>query len=208
MAKSGQYTLNLGDNKGEFIVYCDMDQDLLGGGWTVIQRRGPDVESNYFDKDWKLYRNGFGKFHGSFWLGLEKIHRITNSENYELYIGLESSFGRQAWARFRTFQVGDEASGYSMTKAEGYEGTAGDLLGILSGTRFSVFTQPQQVQSDVQCSTVRAGGWWFRDCHASNLNGHYYSDRSQGDGVMWLSRFQIFEPIRRVIMAIRPRPLA
>lgn len=205
--ESGQYTLNLGDNDGEFYVYCDMDADLLGGGWTIIQRRGPDADADYFNKDWKSYKNGFGTFHGSFWLGLEKIHRITSSDNYQLYIGMQATWGREAWARFSTFRVGDEASQYTLT-VDGYdsEGTAGNSLHDHSGLKFSTFDRNNDRSSSEVCSQQRSGGWWFDGCHDANLNGRYYPDgvSRDRDGISWHQWLQSTVSMVRVVMAIKP----
>ena len=71
--KSGIYTINPG-KKGGFSVYCDMDTD--GGGWTVFQRRQDG--SVGFRNTWQSYSSGFGSLNGEFWLGNEKIHRLTS----------------------------------------------------------------------------------------------------------------------------------
>ena len=200
--------LNLGDKGGEFIVYCDMDEGLLGGGWTVIQRRVPrEVETPelFSGKDWKLYKNGFGTFHGSYWMGLEKIHRITSSDDYELYIGMQTGLGERAWARYNTFSVGDEKSKYTLTVA-GYTGTAGDSL--LDHNRQGFYTQDKD--NNNHCSERRTGGWWFTEsesCVDSNLNGRYYEHglTMNRDGITWELFGNFATSMTQVVMAIRPR---
>ncbi|GFQ75071.1 techylectin-5A [Trichonephila clavata] len=69
--KSGVYTIwprNRVTGEKSVEVYCDMDTD--GGGWTVIQRRGNFNRSkDYFYKDWKSFKAGFGDIEKDFWLG-------------------------------------------------------------------------------------------------------------------------------------------
>ena len=51
-----------------------MDTD--GGGWTVIQRRR-DATTNFDNKGWQSYKQGFGDKTNNFWLGLDAIHKLT-----------------------------------------------------------------------------------------------------------------------------------
>ena len=75
-AASGIYTITPIDNNGDFTVFCDMTNN--GGGWTVIQRR--DGNTTNFYRNWQEYKLGFGELDGNFWLGLERIHQITQIE--------------------------------------------------------------------------------------------------------------------------------
>jgi len=52
-------------------------------GWIIIQQHLAD---SYFDWQlaWSDYRAGFGSIDADFWLGLEKVHRLTSSQPYRL----------------------------------------------------------------------------------------------------------------------------
>ena len=112
----GVYTINP-DSKGSFSVYCDMTTD--GGGWTIIQKRKDG--SVDFNIMWTDYKNGFGKLNGEFWLGLEKIHRLTSIDANTLKIAMKSFSGEKKQASYSLFSVGDEASGFVLT-AKNYTG--------------------------------------------------------------------------------------
>ena len=57
-------------------MYCD--QTTAGGGWTVIQEKmDGSVNSNSTQDD---YKHGFGNLVGEFWLGLDKINRLTRNK--------------------------------------------------------------------------------------------------------------------------------
>jgi len=167
---SGVYNIKP-DDLTAFDVYCDMDTD--GGGWTVFQRRMDGSVDFYLY--WTDYVQGFGNLSGEFWLGLEKIHRLTSTAT-ELRVDLQDFNEDSAYAKYTSFSVGDSASKYILSLT-GYTGTAGDSLGIgrHSGSRFS--TRDQDNENDPRhCAQTFTGGWWYSDCRWSNLNGVYLSE--------------------------------
>ncbi|KAI0243155.1 hypothetical protein LSAT2_002961 [Lamellibrachia satsuma] len=54
-----------------FPVFCTIDK------FIVVQRRRAPFDLP-FNRTWNDYKNGFGDVSGEFWLGLEKLYRITN----------------------------------------------------------------------------------------------------------------------------------
>ena len=107
---SGVYKINP-DGLGEFKVFCD--QKSAGGGWTVFQKRR-DGSVDFF-RAWDDYERGFGNLNGEFWLGLDKIHRLTVSGGYKLRVDLEDHQGKTAFAEYSSFAVTSERAKYQLS---------------------------------------------------------------------------------------------
>ena len=166
---SGVYTIQP-DNQPAFQAYCDMTTD--GGGWTVFQRR-MDGSVDFY-RYWADYQQGFGNPSGEFWLGLDKIHRLTSSAT-QLRVDLRRrTGGSSTYAQYSSFSVGDSSSKYTLS-VSGYSGTAGDYLAYHNGQRFSTRDQDNDAWSYNCASYIWNGGWWYRRCWTSNLNGLYSS---------------------------------
>ena len=105
----GVYIINP-DGWNSFRVRCDMQTD--GGGWTVFQRR--QDKSIDFYRGWQDYKNGFGDLNGNFWLGLEKIHRLTKSSQSILRVDLVDFDYTKAYAKYGTFSVASESESYKL----------------------------------------------------------------------------------------------
>jgi len=208
LTTSGLYTINLRDGNGEFTVFCDMT--LLGGGWTVIQRR---IDDNLdFEKNWDEYVHGFGNFNENFWLGLDKIKRITDMGTYELYIGLENFYTtgeKTAWSKYATFSLGSAASYYPLTiGTHDTTSTAGDSLSFHNGEAFSTKDKDNDSHQAEHCSQTYKGGWWYKNCHDSNLNGKWYdngvlADPSVNDGIIWEDWISDTYSLKTSVIAVR-----
>ena len=104
---SGVYTIDP-DGLGAFDVFCD--QTSPGRGWTVFQKR-LDGSVDFY-RGWNDYKLGFGNLNGEFWLGLDKIYRLTKSERYKLRVDLEDTAGKTAFAEYDMFAVTSERTKY------------------------------------------------------------------------------------------------
>ena len=105
---TGVYSIDP-DEKGAFQVRCDMTS-TPGRGWTIFQRRIDGSEDFY--REWSDYKNGFGNLSGEFWLGLDKIHRLSASGQNVLRVDLESFENETRYATFETFLLGNESVDY------------------------------------------------------------------------------------------------
>ncbi|KPU74297.1 uncharacterized protein Dana_GF27955 [Drosophila ananassae] len=97
-----------------------------GSGWMVIQRR-MDGRVN-FNRNWVEYRDGFGNLAGEFFLGLEKLHLITQSRQHELLIHLGKLDGSTAFEKYDNFRIGSEKDSYPLQSVGNPTGGAGDTL--------------------------------------------------------------------------------
>jgi len=196
---SGVYTIDP-DGSGPFDVYCD--QTTARGGWTVFQKR-LDGSVNFY-RGWNDYKLGFGNLNGEFWLGLDKINRLTKSGRYRLRVDLEDTTGKTAYADYDHFAVSSERTKYKLSLGT-YSGTAGDSLSYHRGSSFS--TKDQDNESDSRnCAVTFKGGWWFNLCRHSNLNGLYLHGKhsSYADGVNWRDWRGDYYSIKRAEMKFRP----
>jgi len=114
---------------GEFEVYCD--QKTAGGGWTVFQKRRDGSVDFY--RAWDEYKRGFGNLNGEFWLGLDKIHRLTVSSSNRLRVDLEDLHGSTAFAEYSSFTVASERAKYQLSLGS-YSGTIHSVDAILLST--------------------------------------------------------------------------
>ena len=108
------------DNQSAFNVFCD--QTTAGGGWTVFQKR---IDGSVdFNLNWSDYKHGFGNLNGEFWLGLERIHRLTSDNNSMLRVDMEDFKEGSAYAEYSSFGVRSEHDKYRLIL--GSYNTAGD----------------------------------------------------------------------------------
>ncbi|XP_031556939.1 fibrinogen C domain-containing protein 1-like isoform X1 [Actinia tenebrosa] len=198
--KSGVYTVDP-DGKGPFKVYCD--QKTSGGGWTVFQKR-QDGSVNFY-RGWADYKNGFGDLKGEFWLGLDKINRLTYQTRNRLRVELEDTKGNSAYAEYDYFAVTSERSKYKPSLGT-YSGTAGDSLSQHRGLAFTTKDRDNDSDKSRNCAVTFKGAWWYKACHHSNLNGlyHHGKHKSYADGVNWYSWKGYKYSAKRAEMKIRP----
>ncbi|XP_022784276.1 ryncolin-1-like, partial [Stylophora pistillata] len=190
------------DSQSAFDVFCD--QTTAGGGWTVFQRRiSGSVD---FDLNWTDYKHGFGNFSAEFWLGLDKIHRLTSDNNSVLRVDLEDFDGRTVYAEYSLFGVRSELDKYRLILGS-YTGTAGDSFSYHNGWPFSTPDQENDFNPTGNCAIEFEGGWWFKWCHRAFLNGPYIRGPNSkfAEGNIWEHFRGVHYSLKSSQMKIRPR---
>ena len=197
--KSSIYTINP-DGRQPFTVFCDMDTS--NGGWTVIQRR-TDGSVDFF-KNWVDYKLGFGSLENEFWLGNEKIYRLTKRKNMMIRIDLEDFDGSKVYAEYRTFYIDGENDNYRL-HVSSYSGTAGDSLSYHNGMQFSTKDRDNDAHGS-NCAVIYYGAWWFHSCHYSNLNGKYRHTPHNNfpSAINWYHFKNKHSVLKRSEMKVRP----
>ena len=98
---------------GSEIIGVLCDQTTAGGGWLVFQK-GLDGSVDFY-RGWAEYKSGFGFLTGEFWLGLDKIYRLSSNGNYKLRVDLEELSGNTYSAEYDFFKVGIEGEKYNLS---------------------------------------------------------------------------------------------
>ena len=151
-----------------------------GGGWTVFQRRQDG--SVDFKRNWVSYEKGFGNLTGEHWLGLSKMHHLTQGgSSNTLRIEIQSFDGQKAYAQYSVFNIGNVATQY-MLSIGGHSGTAPDDLASYNGHRFATYDNDYK-----NCiSAWNNNGWWYHNgCFWTILNGDYGQNVGGWNGIFW-----------------------
>ena len=170
-----------------------------GGGWTVFQRRQDGLLDFY--RAWNDYKVGFGQLTAEFWLGNDKIQRLTASRPSSLRVELEDWNGVKAYAKYGKFNIGDEQAQYRL-EVSSYSGTAGDSLAWHNNMAFTTKDRDNDRYS-YNCAVSTTGAWWYKNCCYSNLNGQYLGDKRDNPGVRW-DHFRRALSLKFTEMKLRP----
>ena len=108
-------------------MFCD--ETTAGGGWTVFQRRLDGSVDFYLH--WSDYKHGFGDLRGEFWLGNDKIHRLTSDDKKVLRVEMTHFHGNTRYAKYSMFGVSFLDFPYS--------GTAHDSLSRTLASRSTIY---------------------------------------------------------------------
>ena len=204
--ESGEYEIDVSLNNRVVTkhVYCDMDIDE--GGWMVIQRR-LDGSVN-FRRNWHDFNIGFGSISGSFWIGNEFLHNVTNYRNYKLRFDLEDWEGQARYAQYSAFVVGSEQENYRLQIGD-YSGDAGDSFSNHNNVMFSTYDADNDNNRGSCIGGNGFGGFWLNSCMTVGVN-NFYSSSSTGRGhntydrIRWDTWHGRQYSLKRVSMMIKP----
>uniref|UniRef100_A0A8C9DQM9 Angiopoietin like 4 n=1 Tax=Prolemur simus TaxID=1328070 RepID=A0A8C9DQM9_PROSS len=181
---------------------------LHNGGWTVIQRRQDG--SVDFDRPWEAYKAGFGDPQGEFWLGLEKVHRITGDRSSRLAVQLQDWDGNAESLQFPV-HLGGEDTAYSLQLTAHVASKLGATMVTPGGLSlpFSTRDKDHDLRGDKNCAKSLSGGWWFGTCSHSNLNGQYFRSiprqrQQRKKGIFWKTWRGRYYPLQATTMLIQP----
>ncbi|KAI6238366.1 hypothetical protein M3Y99_00698600 [Aphelenchoides fujianensis] len=187
--RTGVYQIQT--QSGVHSVLCD--QDVNGGGWTVVQQRF-DGQVRFWDRSWADYKAGFGQvdINLSFYAGNELIHELTNqfpsnaSLRVEIY-GDRNPGSPHAEDFYQTeyfFKLKNERSDYEASIfvdwGNGNASTGWYDITYSNGVKFSTIDHNNDPDPDCQ-QVYHLGGWWTHYCGLASLNGEYVPQRF-GDG--------------------------
>ena len=201
---NGVYTIDP-DGRGAFDVFCD--QTTAGGGWTVFQKRLDG--SVDFSRGWADYKRGFGDLKGEFWLGLDKIHRLTKTKN-RLRVELEDTQGKTAYAAYDVFAVSSAANKYKLSLGT-YSGKHPSFKLLLefhtapSPRHYGFSEDTRAVDYEQSLNLLRMVEWESKS-RSLPLNypwEKWGTDRSLGHAARLASR----EPLSQVVLRKRKSPL-
>ncbi|KRF79348.1 angiopoietin-related protein 1 [Drosophila virilis] len=195
------------EGEAPFSVACD--SETAGIGWTVIQRR-TDGSVDFF-RNWSEYAEGFGTPDGEYWMGLQKLNKLTNNQRNELYIKLVDQNDEVRYARYDNFVIGSEEDKFQLVSTGQYSGDAGDSLRKHTGKPFSTKDQDNDSHAKANCAKALKGGWWYFHCADSNLNGFSFdcqmekSNKLERNGcIYWNHWHGRSYSMKSVQMMIRP----
>ena len=193
--KDGVYLIS---HPGEDVyrpIRCKMS--ILGGGWTIIQRRVDGSLS--FKGDWRQYKHGFGEVSREFWYGNDNIHNLTKGGDNEVIFELQSYNGEFYHPYYQQFKVDSEADKYKITVGA-YEHKYGQPLppypfstSLTNGQEFTDYNQMKFTTSDQDndlaggnCANNYDGaGWWYIGCGIVSINNPLFGAFGNAKGLKW-----------------------
>ncbi|XP_013411875.1 tenascin-R-like [Lingula anatina] len=147
-------------------------------GWLIFLKRTNDDLN--FNRTWAEYKTGFGNASaGDYWLGLELLSQITNSQNSNatLKVDMVALPSSAIYIQYSLFRVAEEEANYGLY-LDGYSGnvTQDSFANITQGLAFSTFDRDNAANTGSSCALSNGGGWWYENCAKAQFTAHYSRD--------------------------------
>ncbi|XP_076471196.1 microfibril-associated glycoprotein 4-like [Babylonia areolata] len=144
-----------------------------------------------FYRDWEQYAEGFGDVSGNHWLGLRKVHQLTQSRCYMLVVQLNLANSTYYQRYYRNFTVSGERQHFVMDFNSSFHWVnfLGDCLSDVRGKPFSTYDADHD-DADGSCAERHHSGWWFGNCTLCNPTGElvqpmYNTSRTSDRQAFW-----------------------
>ena len=159
----------------------------------ILNRKDGSVN---FNKSWAQYKSGFGDQDGEFWIGLDKLHQITQRNQYRLKVVFRDFAGQDYQSYYSSFSVGPQSDGYrlSLSGFNSIISPGGDSLSFDSSRfnihkmKFSTYDNDNDRWVDDNCAKRYNGGWWWNNCGLAHPTGSYLpGGKLDATGIIWCS---------------------
>ena len=121
-----------------------------------------------------LYKDGFGSVEqGSFWIGLENMHKLTKTGSYGLQVDIKEGDGVVRTLEYDFFRVSNEADNYRLYLTGFKSGTSNstDRMNYHNNKPFTTTDRDNDNHPTSNCASEYGGsGWWYSACYTANLN--------------------------------------
>ena len=119
---------------------------------------------------------------------------------------MEDFEDEQRFAECGSFSLAGETDNYRLSISS-CSSDAGNSFTYHEGGVFSTKDRDND-DTVISCARKFLGGWWYKRCHASNLNGFYWrgSHTDYASGVNWHAWRGHYYSLKRTEMKLRPLP--
>lgn len=138
------------------------NSSLYDNLWIVIQAR-QDGSVDFY-RNWTEYKQGFGNESGEFFIGLDRIHNLTNDRQHELLVILTDFEGTPKYAHYNHFSIGNENERYRLQELGKYSGTAGNHMKFHLKKFFTTKDRDNDDADEGNCAHWFKGAWWYYNC--------------------------------------------
>ena len=138
---------------------------MFVNNWITFHHRS--AENLNYNRTWADYKAGFGAWSSDYWLGLEKLYRMTSQGTWRLRIEMKVlSSGDWVSTEYDNFMVDSEELGYALHVSTYWYGNLNNFITGQNGMKFSTRDKDNDQKSPGACSLGdNQAGFWYGNCH-------------------------------------------